>query len=205
MDKMSAQKSELCIIDDEKDILDGYRSALEGVYDIVTFESGAAALEALDKGLNPHIIVSDLRMPAMSGFEVVENLRTRQLQCGLIISSGHADKAAAIQALNLGVHGFIEKPHTVRQLKEMLSRVEAQLPEKVGSTELLGDLFELLQVYYNRITVAENELTRRAISFPESHDAKAEYDQWLQRERVLHRKIEDSMRALRVLSTGSEA
>ena len=197
---MGAQNLKICIVDDERDLLDGYLSALAGAYDVSAFDSGGAILEAMDQGLNPQIIVSDLRMPKMNGFEVVENIKKRGHPCKMIISSGHADKSAAIQALNLGVNGFLEKPHTIRQFKEMLARVESQMPEKLAPTYLIHDLFDLLLIYYNRITAAENELTRLAIPYPTSPEGKLEYVQWLRIERELRNKIEEALGALDIKS-----
>lgn len=74
-----------------------------------TYES-AAALLAHAASLEPGCIVTDVRMPDMSGLEMVRRLAELGVHHPVIVMTGHADVPLAIEAVRAGVKDFIEKP-----------------------------------------------------------------------------------------------
>ncbi|TPW05014.1 MAG: two-component system, LuxR family, response regulator FixJ [bacterium] len=74
-----------------------------------TYES-AAALLAHAANLEPGCIVTDVRMPDMSGLEMVRRLAELGVHHPVIVMTGHADVPLAIEAVRAGVKDFIEKP-----------------------------------------------------------------------------------------------
>lgn len=97
------------VVDDDPAIRDSL-SFLLGAADMtpVVYES---ALELLAKGeLEPGCIVTDVRMPGMSGLELVLKLKERRLFHPVIVLTGHGDVALAVEAMKAGVVDFIEKP-----------------------------------------------------------------------------------------------
>jgi two-component system response regulator FixJ len=73
-----------------------------------TYPSAVAFLEAAD--LAPGCIVTDVRMPEMSGIELVRRLKAAGRRDPVIVITGHADVPLAIEAMKAGVADFIEKP-----------------------------------------------------------------------------------------------
>ena len=108
----------------------------------------ASALEFLDvaDGLTHGCIVTDVRMPEMSGLELVRKLRERGIDLPVIVITGHGDVPLAVEAMRAGVVDFLEKPfdnevliNAVRcaldaQVKTDQQNVERQRFEQVLAT-----------------------------------------------------------------------
>jgi two-component system response regulator FixJ len=87
------------------------------------YDSALAFLAALD-GMERGCIVTDVRMPGMSGLELVEKLRENEVADPVVVITGHGDVPLAVAAMKAGVSDFIEKPFNDQQL---LSAVRAAL------------------------------------------------------------------------------
>lgn len=74
-----------------------------------TYDSAVAFLESAE-ALAPGCIVTDVRMPGLSGLELVEKLKERAIAEPVIVITGHGDVPLAVQAMKAGVFDFIEKP-----------------------------------------------------------------------------------------------
>src|SRR5262249_54201833 len=150
----------------------GLRTLLEAESDLqVVGEAGAGdELVILIEHLRPRILLLDLAMPGLDGFEVAQRLREIVPETRIIILSIHADEAYVWQALRLGVAGYVMKHShgslVVRAVREVAS----------GQRYLSPPLSEaLLQVYAQKVA-------------PASLDP---YDSLTQREReVLHHLAE---------------
>lgn len=98
------------IIDDDESV----RHSLEFLLDVAgirvrSFSSSDAFLKS-SPPLAGACVVTDVRMPGMSGVELAEELRRRAASIPVIVVTGHADVPLAIQAMKAGVADFIEKP-----------------------------------------------------------------------------------------------
>jgi DNA-binding NtrC family response regulator len=112
------QKARILVVDDDA----GVRFFLEELltsegYDVVTVESGEAALEriAVQKF---ELALIDLRMKGMGGIEVLAALRERSPSTITIILTAHGSVETAIEALRQGAHDYLLKPCTAGQLRE---------------------------------------------------------------------------------------
>ncbi|WP_075795290.1 response regulator transcription factor [Massilia putida] len=87
-------------------------SAASGVFDVLEAEDGADAWNQLDGGADPTIVFCDLRMPRVSGMELLARVKADARFAGLpfVLVSAAADSATMEQALNLGAAGYIVKP-----------------------------------------------------------------------------------------------
>jgi len=109
-------KPKVLFVDDEPNILESLRVSLRPkheAWDMFFAEDGRAALERLT--LTPcNVVVSDLRMPGMSGIEFLCQITERTPDISRIILSGYADLDAAIDAVNQGkVFRFLKKPCSI--------------------------------------------------------------------------------------------
>ncbi len=109
------------LVEDDVDTRDSLRFVLEADgYGVVTAENGQEALHALQQGLNPCLILLDLMMPVMDGFQ----FRQRQLQdpqlaaIPVVAYSGHYD--AGINAARLRAAAYFQKPVDVDQLLALI-------------------------------------------------------------------------------------
>jgi two-component system response regulator FixJ len=98
------------VIDDD----DAAREALAFLIDcaglqVRTYESAIRFLEAVPE-MEHGCIVTDVRMPGMSGVELIERLKSLGVTDPVIVITGHADVPMAIQAMKAGVADFLEKP-----------------------------------------------------------------------------------------------
>jgi two-component system nitrogen regulation response regulator NtrX len=109
------QQTTVLAVDDDGDI----RMALEMMlqyegFDVWTAKHGKEALARLDReeqsGRVPAVVLTDVKMPHMDGLQLLDELMKRARKPAVIMVSGHADVATAVDALRLGAVDFIEKP-----------------------------------------------------------------------------------------------
>ncbi|HMO43093.1 MAG TPA: response regulator, partial [Phenylobacterium sp.] len=98
------------VIDDDE----GMRDSLAFLLDTAgmtarTYESAVAFLGALDEA-GGGVVVTDIRMPEMSGLELVRQLKSRGAAHPVIVITGHGDVPLAVEAMKSGVVDFLEKP-----------------------------------------------------------------------------------------------
>ncbi len=123
------------VVDDDPAIRDSLAFLLDTA-DLAsrTYESAAALLERAG-GLEPGCIVTDVRMPDMSGLEMVRRLTEMGVRHPVIVMTGHADVPLAIEAVRAGVKDFIEKPFDDEAL---LASIRMAVAEQVEASEQAG-------------------------------------------------------------------
>ena len=145
----------ILLVDDEPNVLDGYRRSLRGQFHIATAVSGQEALEKIEMEETFAVIVSDMRMPEMSGVELLKRVKILSPDSTRMMLTGNADQETAIQAVNQGhIFRFLSKPCQpqtfsialamgVRQYR--LVTAEKELLEKTlrGSVEVLTQILSL--------------------------------------------------------------
>lgn len=109
------------VVDDEKVVRDGCRRVLTGrEFHVLTADNGRQAMETLlDEPVD--IILLDLKMPVMSGEEVLEETKTRYPGIPVIIITGHGTIDTAVECMKKGAYDFITKPF---QMDQFLLTVE---------------------------------------------------------------------------------
>jgi len=100
----------ICVIDDD----DAMRDSLSFLLDSAelsadTYESAITFLQALP-GLDPACIITDVRMPEMSGTDLLRRLNDMGRAIPVIVITGHGDISLAVEAMKLGAADFLEKP-----------------------------------------------------------------------------------------------
>jgi DNA-binding NtrC family response regulator len=116
------QRYPILVVDDETDNLDAFRFNFKRVFEILTAESGDEALKILadhDVG----VIVSDQRMPKMSGLEFLREARKVRPDAAGIILTAYTDTDVLIESINLGhVYRYITKPWDSKEVKGILTQ-----------------------------------------------------------------------------------
>jgi len=128
--------SKILVVDDEKGVRDFLRETLE-IYghEVTTAETAVQGLEYLEK--NPYdLIVSDIRMPGISGIRFLEQVRARYAQIPMILLSAYTTVEEAVYATKIGAADYLTKPITPAALKE---KVDAVLAGLVKQEEGEGD------------------------------------------------------------------
>ncbi|MBM4004092.1 MAG: sigma-54-dependent Fis family transcriptional regulator [Planctomycetes bacterium] len=147
-------------------VVDDHPQARESLTDILRHaghcaNSCASAVEAL-AWLERHsvdVVITDLRMPGMSGLEFIRALQSRQCESQIIMVTAHASVSSAVEAMRHGAFDYIEKPFDADQIESLVSRAlarhasparhptlappnAAQGPRLVGSSEAMMRLRE---------------------------------------------------------------
>lgn len=98
------------VVDDDGAIRDALVLLLEAAGHSARAHVDAEAFLAAIDSVRPGCVVADVRMPGMSGLDLQRTLAERRIDLPVIIITGHADVAMAVQALKAGAADFIEKP-----------------------------------------------------------------------------------------------
>src|SRR5262245_24717192 len=113
-------KHPILLVGDEPEILFSLRGLLRKEFELYTAESGAAALELLHQ--HPvHVIMTDQRMPQMTGVELLRRARGECPEAIRIVFTGYADIKAVIDAINQGqIYRYLTKPWDPDELVTVL-------------------------------------------------------------------------------------
>lgn len=105
-------KPKIIVVDDEQDILDIYSALLDPNFEVEAFNSPKEFLSALSKDpkKNFELVITDLKMPEMTGLAMIQQAQDLGFSFPFVLLSGYLDKAAAIEAVNLGAFRLLEKP-----------------------------------------------------------------------------------------------
>lgn len=110
------------VIDDEEPVRAGLARLLRSLgMPSLTFESAESFLNAYEPGQQGCLLV-DIRMPGMSGIDLIEELGRRKISLPAIVMTGHADGRARERLRALNTVGCLEKPFRMQELKEILNR-----------------------------------------------------------------------------------
>ena len=105
-----SDRPSLLIVDDESAILDSLRILFKNEgFEVSVARGGRAALEALDRAV-PEIVLTDVRMPSVSGMEILAAARERDPDLPVILMTAQAELKTAIEAVNRVAFHYIQKP-----------------------------------------------------------------------------------------------
>lgn len=122
----------------EKTIKEYYPTLLKVVYKA---KDGVEFMEKLDE-YKPHMILLDIKMPRMDGFETAKLIRAKYPDIHVVIVSAYSDFNYAKQAMKLGITEYLLKPYADSELCATLDRVIARLREKEDTLAMLSNLEE---------------------------------------------------------------
>ncbi len=169
---MSTEMDRILVADDDAVIREGLRRILttEG-YEVETVSNGRAALERLGEQMFK-LLVTDLKMPGMSGLEVLKSLRTFQPELPVVLITGYAAIDNAVEAMKNGATDYLSKPFAN---EELISKVKnaiktravliddiclnREMSETHGFESLIGDSREMKQLYQRIMQVAPTDST----------------------------------------------
>ena len=132
------------IVDDDRSIRWVMEKALsrEGI----AFDSFATAQEALDalSGGAPEVLVSDIRMPGLSGLELLNAVKQRHPAVPVIVMTAYSDLDSAVAAFQGGAYEYLPKPFDVDQAVELIRRALEESRREAEAAEPLGEAPEIL-------------------------------------------------------------
>jgi excisionase family DNA binding protein len=114
--RAASERPRILVVDDEASIRDLLAKTLAlAEYDVDTAPDGLSALER--QRLYPYdLLIADLKMPGIDGLTVIREAKRLKVDLPVIIITGYSTETAAIEAVNLGVSGYLTKPFRVPQV-----------------------------------------------------------------------------------------
>ena len=146
--------SRILIVEDELDLANIIKDYLEKeLYEVEICTEGDKAIEIFDK-FKPSLVILDLMLPGMNGYEICQNIRIKST-IPILILSAKIDEFDKVKGLNLGADDYITKPFRPR---ELLARVNSQLRRsQVFNKENLEIIdIENIRIYTKEYKVEKN-------------------------------------------------
>lgn len=148
------------VVDDDEAMRDSMRYLFESVnLPCKVFASAHDFLEFCDAHLLGCILL-DIRMPGMSGMELLENLKAQGVQLPVIVITGHGDVPLAVRAIKQGAFDFLQKPFSAQIL---LDRVYAAL-ESIKESHLKNRQKDDLRNSFDSLTNREKEIMELVVA-----------------------------------------
>ncbi|MEK7128006.1 MAG: response regulator [Patescibacteria group bacterium] len=127
---MEGEKRKILIVDDDSFLLDMYALKFsQNNFEVYTASGGAQAIEKLKGGLSPDVMLMDIIMPEMDGFEMLAKINAEKLcpNCKKIVLSNKSQQSDIDEGNKLGVSGYIVKANStpvevINQVVEILGR-----------------------------------------------------------------------------------
>ena len=134
------KKHPILLVDDEPEMLYSLKGLLRREFELYTAESGQAALAILQQ--HPvHVIMTDQRMPEMTGIQLMRQVKTEYPQAVRIIFTGYADLKSVVEGINhAGLYRYITKPWDPDELIQVLHEAADVYEQLVERQRLLVDL-----------------------------------------------------------------
>src|SRR5215470_11672488 len=112
----------ILLVDDEPGMLRYIRTLLEvDDYKVETANTGEEALDRVQKGLEPDLVLLDLLMPDLDGLQTLEQLRQARPGLKVVMLSCVSDTRKVVQAIRLGAHDYLTKPFQKAELDAVLN------------------------------------------------------------------------------------
>ena len=154
---MVNQRKKILIVDDEPSICDILEKYLtKKGYDVVRATDGATAIEIV-KNTTIDIVVSDIKMPGMSGVELLQKIRDYNRALPVLITTGFPTLDTAIEALKLGAYDYLTKPFHLEEIAEKVRRAltQRQLEEENLLFSKLVSLHEVTKVLASTLDITD--------------------------------------------------
>ena len=129
----------ILIVEDEPDIAFGLEEDLtRHGYEVETVSDGETALQRIEEKAWD-LILLDVMLPGMDGFEVCEELRRSSVRTPIIMLTAKVHEAEKVLGLDLGADDYITKPFSPRELRSRINAVLRRTSEEFSGTYVFGD------------------------------------------------------------------
>lgn len=156
---MSAETPLVHVVDDDEAVRDSLSLLLDSVgLASAAYASAAAFLDAYDPQRHS-CLVTDIRMPGLSGLELQQRLNDRRATIPVIFITGHGDVPMAVNAMKAGAVDFIQKPFRDQDLIDRIHKALEQDLERRSECEEIAQIRSRLKA----LTPRETEVMRRVV------------------------------------------
>jgi response regulator RpfG family c-di-GMP phosphodiesterase len=151
-------KHTLLVVDDEPDVCDSVHDLLRRQFRVLKARSAAEGIDIMRRD-EVHIIMTDQRMPQITGVEFLNKMRLGHPQAVRMLFTGYADVDAIIAAINQGhIYKFLRKPWQPEELEDAVREAAAEYERLMGQADEMARLRAELQQVRDRLAVLEKEV-----------------------------------------------
>ncbi len=168
---MRKESVKVLVIDDDPKVPWILSEGLGENYQIISARNGVEGIQMVTKE-KPELVLLDIKMPGLSGMEVLDKVKTIDGNLDVIMLSGHGDTQNVVESIRRGASEFINKPFNIEEveihirtaleknrLKKEVTRLKSKLEAKSAYDTLIGDSPQMLAVKNVIEQVADSELT----------------------------------------------
>lgn len=131
------EKIKIVYVDDEENNLLSFKATFRTKYNVLTAISAADAVKLLDENPDIAIIITDQRMPNMTGVEFLHSIIEKFPLPMRILLTGYTDINALIEAVNLGkIHHYLSKPWNEEELDKCIQDAYSQYTKRISEIDL---------------------------------------------------------------------
>ena len=157
---MKPFKHTLLVVDDEPDVCDSVHDLLRREFKVLKARSAAEGSQLMQDN-EVHIIMTDQRMPQITGVELLTRVRRGHPQAVRMLFTGYADLESVIAAINQGhIFQFLKKPWKPEELEAAVREAAEEYERLVERAEQVQWLRTEVDQLHNRITALEHEVVR---------------------------------------------
>ena len=156
----SAAKYTLLIVDDEPDVCDSVHDLLRREFRVLKAHSGQEGFRLMQEE-EVHIIMTDQRMPQVSGVELLTKVKARNPQAVRMLFTGYADLESIIAAINQGhVYQFLKKPWQPEELADAVRQAAVEYERLIADADESEKLRQEIAGLRSRVDALEAEVRR---------------------------------------------
>ena len=124
---MTDSKGTVLVIDDEEPVRQVASEILGYLgYSVVMAGSGEDGVKRVREGMRPDVVLLDVIMPGMNGFQTLRKLRETEPDLPILICTGYSDRKAAESLVNEGADGFVNKPYNIETLAKQIEKLHGE-------------------------------------------------------------------------------
>ncbi|HUV31851.1 MAG TPA: sigma-54 dependent transcriptional regulator [Acidobacteriota bacterium] len=136
---MAKEKTKILVIDDDPKVSWILSEGLDSSFNFVSARDGVEGIQMISTE-KPILVLLDIKMPGMTGLEVLEKLNKLENRPEVIMISGHGDTKYVVESMKLGAAEFIDKPFDVREVEIHINGVLERMRLKKEVTDLKKEL-----------------------------------------------------------------
>jgi DNA-binding response OmpR family regulator len=167
------ESAHVLVVDDEGAIRYSVSKTLQRVgYNVNEAASGEEALEAM-KQQRFDVVLTDIRMPGLTGVELLKRIREQAPDAIVILMTGYASLGTAVEALRLGAHDYLIKPSSSQDIRQSVSRGV----ERARNLKRRRALLDAIRSNVSELTHADVDIVKAALEDGEFEEESKPYEQ----------------------------
>lgn len=145
----------LLVIDDEPDVCDSVHDLLRREFRVLKANSAHEGLQVMQRE-EVHIVMTDQRMPSVTGVELLAKLKSKKPQAVRMLFTGYADLESIVAAINQGhIFQFLKKPWRPEELQEAVRQAAAEYDRLVANVDEAERLRREVSELHQRVAALE--------------------------------------------------